>query len=215
MVIGVVALIVIGPKDLPEMFRTLGRFTAKLRGMAREFQRAMDDAARDTGVSDIAKDLKTATSAKSLGLEAVKSAATKFEQWDPLKSGRPGQGLTPASTSVPASQVTTTPAPTPTLGPATQAQADAQAQKAAIAREAAARMKAVSDTPVAVPSEAASADAPAAKPARKPRAPKAAPGSTVAKAVATRKAAAGVDPSVDVPAPRAPGRRRKKADESE
>ena len=46
LVIGVVALIVVGPKDLPVMFRTLGRFTAKARSMAREFQRAMDDAAK-------------------------------------------------------------------------------------------------------------------------------------------------------------------------
>ena len=41
MVVGVVALIVIGPKDLPDMFRTMGRFTAKARSMARDFQRAI------------------------------------------------------------------------------------------------------------------------------------------------------------------------------
>ena len=34
MVIGVVALIVVGPKDLPDMFRQIGRFTAKLRQMS-------------------------------------------------------------------------------------------------------------------------------------------------------------------------------------
>jgi len=45
LVIGVVALIVVGPKDLPGMFRTLGRFTAKARSMAREFSRAMEEAA--------------------------------------------------------------------------------------------------------------------------------------------------------------------------
>ena len=45
--IGVVALIVIGPKDLPEMFRQLGRFTAKLKSMSREFTRAMEQAAYD------------------------------------------------------------------------------------------------------------------------------------------------------------------------
>ena len=84
-VIGVVALIVIGPKDLPEMFRTLGRFTGKLRSMARDFQRAMESAADQSGMKDVAKDLKSATSAKSLGLDAVKEAAAKFEKWDPLK----------------------------------------------------------------------------------------------------------------------------------
>ena len=45
LVIGIVALIVVGPRDLPGMFRALGRFTAKARGMAREFQRAMEAAA--------------------------------------------------------------------------------------------------------------------------------------------------------------------------
>jgi sec-independent protein translocase protein TatB len=108
MVIGVVALIVIGPKDLPEMFRTLGRFTTKARGMAREFQRAMETAADESGVKDVAKDLKTMTSAKNLGLDAVKNAANKFAAWDPLKSN-----------------------PTLPKGPATQALADAQAAKKA------------------------------------------------------------------------------------
>ena len=58
LVIGVVALIVVGPKDLPGMFHTLGRFTAKARSMAREFSRAMEDAAKESGVNDVAKDLK-------------------------------------------------------------------------------------------------------------------------------------------------------------
>ena len=86
MVIGVVALIVIGPEDLPDMFRQLGRFTAKLRSMGREFQRAMDQAAKDSGIKDVAKDLASVTSPKAMGLDAVKSAADKFEKWDPIKN---------------------------------------------------------------------------------------------------------------------------------
>ena len=86
MVIGVVALIVIGPEDLPDMFRQLGRFTAKLRSMGREFQRAMDQASKDTGLKDVAKDLASVTSPKAMGLDAVKSAADKFEKWDPIKN---------------------------------------------------------------------------------------------------------------------------------
>ena len=35
LVIGIVALVIIGPKDLPGMFRELGRFTAKIRAMGR------------------------------------------------------------------------------------------------------------------------------------------------------------------------------------
>jgi sec-independent protein translocase protein TatB len=89
MIIGVVALIVIGPKDLPEMFRQLGRITAKLRGMAREFSRAMEDAAKESGMADAARDLKAATSPTATGLSKVKEAADKFDKWDPLKTAKP------------------------------------------------------------------------------------------------------------------------------
>ncbi|MDJ0859507.1 MAG: Sec-independent protein translocase protein TatB [Dinoroseobacter sp.] len=83
LVIGVVALIVVGPKDLPKMFRTLGRFTGKLRGMAREFSRAMEDAADDAGVKDVAKDLKNVTNPRKMGLDALDDAANSFKKWDP------------------------------------------------------------------------------------------------------------------------------------
>ena len=51
-IIGIVALIVVGPNDLPGMFRNAGRFMGKMRGMAREFQRAMEDAANESGVKE-------------------------------------------------------------------------------------------------------------------------------------------------------------------
>ena len=66
LVVGVVALIVVGPKDLPVMFQALGKMTAKVKRMAREFQTAMNDAANATGAADISKDLKGLTSPKSL-----------------------------------------------------------------------------------------------------------------------------------------------------
>ena len=86
LLIGVVALIVIGPRDLPHMFRALGRITAKARAMAREFSSAMEDAARDTGLSDAANslnDLRDVTSKRSMGVEALDRAADRFEKWDP------------------------------------------------------------------------------------------------------------------------------------
>ena len=79
LVIGIVALIVVGPKDLPGMFKALGRFTAKMRNLAREFQRAMNQAADESGVSDITSDLKALRSAKNLGLDAVQDAADRFK----------------------------------------------------------------------------------------------------------------------------------------
>lgn len=86
LLIGVVALIVVGPKDLPHLFHALGRFTAKARSMAREFSSAMDDAAKNAGIDDAAKslnDIKSMTSKRALGLDALDRAADKFEKWDP------------------------------------------------------------------------------------------------------------------------------------
>ena len=86
LVVGVVALIVVGPKDLPVMFQALGRITAKVKRMAREFQMAMSDAAKASGTSDVTKDLKELTSPKTLGLDRLKSATDSFDRWDPITS---------------------------------------------------------------------------------------------------------------------------------
>lgn len=73
--IGIVALIVVGPKDLPGMFRTMGQFTGKARAMAREFSRAMEDAADQAGVGEVQKTLRAATNPKKMGMDALKDAA--------------------------------------------------------------------------------------------------------------------------------------------
>lgn len=86
LLIGVVALIVVGPKDLPHLFHSLGRFTARARSMAREFTSAMEDAAKGSGLDEASnsiRDLKSLTSKKSLGLDALDRAAERFEKWDP------------------------------------------------------------------------------------------------------------------------------------
>lgn len=53
MVIMVVALVVIGPKDLPAAIRTVTTILRKVRGMANEFQSGLADIAREAGVDDI------------------------------------------------------------------------------------------------------------------------------------------------------------------
>lgn len=85
-VIGVVALIVVGPKDLPKMFQRVGQFVGKARGMARDFQRAMDQAADDSGVGDIAADVKRAASMKNLGLDDIKTTMNDYKtSFEPRK----------------------------------------------------------------------------------------------------------------------------------
>jgi len=52
LIVGALALIVIGPKDLPGMMRSVGKFVGQARGMARQFQRSMDDAAREVDLAE-------------------------------------------------------------------------------------------------------------------------------------------------------------------
>jgi sec-independent protein translocase protein TatB len=75
MVIGVVALIVVGPKDLPVMFRNVGRYVGKAKSMARDFSRAMEAAADEAGVKDIDRTLKAAVNPKAMGMDALRDAA--------------------------------------------------------------------------------------------------------------------------------------------
>ena len=58
MVIGAVALIVIGPKDLPKALRTVGNMTAKVRRMAAEFQGQFNEAMREAELDDVKKQLQ-------------------------------------------------------------------------------------------------------------------------------------------------------------
>ena len=80
LVIGIVALIVIGPEDLPRMFQAVGRFMGKARGMAREFSKAMNEAADQSGVRDITKSLESAAN-------PVKATADKVREATAFKPG--------------------------------------------------------------------------------------------------------------------------------
>jgi sec-independent protein translocase protein TatB len=55
-IVGVVALIVIGPKELPGVIRAVGRSLAKLRTMAGEFRSQFDDALREAELHDVKKE---------------------------------------------------------------------------------------------------------------------------------------------------------------
>ena len=57
LVIGAVALIVIGPKDLPKALRTLGNMTSQVKKMASEFQSQFNEAMREAELDDIKKEV--------------------------------------------------------------------------------------------------------------------------------------------------------------
>lgn len=71
-VIAIVALIVIGPKELPAVLRAIGQWTTKIRRMAAEFQGQFQEALREAEMADLKKEIDDAT----------RSFNTQFE--DPL-----------------------------------------------------------------------------------------------------------------------------------
>jgi len=61
LVIAIVALVVIGPKELPGLLRTWGRWMAQMRGMASEFRGHVDEMIRQTELDDVKKQLTGAS----------------------------------------------------------------------------------------------------------------------------------------------------------
>src|SRR5512141_1720248 len=72
-VIGIVALIAIGPKELPTVLRTLAQYMGKIRRMAAEFQGQFQEALREAEVADLKK---TA--------DDLSSSVTDFTNFDPM-----------------------------------------------------------------------------------------------------------------------------------
>jgi len=77
MVIGVVALVVVGPKELPTLFRSVGLYMGKARGMAREFTRAMEAAADETGVKEIDRQIRAAARPAQFATDRLKDSVMK------------------------------------------------------------------------------------------------------------------------------------------
>ncbi|HEY1979566.1 MAG TPA: Sec-independent protein translocase protein TatB [Xanthobacteraceae bacterium] len=74
LLIGIVALVVIGPKELPGVMRTIGQYTRKIRGMAADFQNQFQEAMREAEMADLKKQ--------------VDDMASDIKSYDPLKSVR-------------------------------------------------------------------------------------------------------------------------------
>ncbi|MBX3581920.1 MAG: Sec-independent protein translocase protein TatB [Rhizobiaceae bacterium] len=78
LVIAVVMIVVVGPKDLPKMLRTFGRTTAKLRSMAGDFQKQFNDALKEAELDDVKKSVD---SLKSLNpANEIKKQLNPFEK---------------------------------------------------------------------------------------------------------------------------------------
>ena len=95
LVIAVVAIIVIGPKDLPKVLRAFGRTMAKVRGMAREFQVHLDAAMRESGLDEVRREVQ---SIRSINPVADVAADLKQQESDFKKSFSALEGTTTGPT---------------------------------------------------------------------------------------------------------------------
>jgi Tat protein translocase TatB subunit len=75
--IGIVALLVIGPKELPAVLRTMGQWMTKLRRMAAEFQSQFQEAMREAELADLKKQV-----------DKMSSTAQSYTNFDPLSDVR-------------------------------------------------------------------------------------------------------------------------------
>ncbi len=108
-VIAIVALIAIGPKELPGVLRTVGLYMGKIRRMASEFQGQFQEAMREAEMGDIKKQVDEMTSAASdfTGFDPLADVQKEF---DAALTDKPPD--TPA-TATPAPEATAPSAPAP------------------------------------------------------------------------------------------------------
>jgi sec-independent protein translocase protein TatB len=89
-IVGVVALIVIGPKELPRVMRTVGQVVGRMRRMANEFQQQFNEAMREAELEDVKKELAAMESAAKVDVSLEEPPAafdpTKLTQHDNAKA---------------------------------------------------------------------------------------------------------------------------------
>jgi sec-independent protein translocase protein TatB len=88
MVIGVVALLVVGPKELPSLLRTIGRYVGNIKRQAAEFRAQFDEAMRESELEQLRREVENAgrdmestvrDAGRSVELE-IDNAKREFEQ---------------------------------------------------------------------------------------------------------------------------------------
>lgn len=103
--IGMVALVVIGPKELPTVIRTVGQWVTKVRRMASEFQGQFQEAMREAELDELKKQVET-----------IQDPTKSFTNFNPLETAR--QEMEKAFEDKPAAPAAVDPAPADSIPPA-------------------------------------------------------------------------------------------------
>jgi sec-independent protein translocase protein TatB len=76
LIVGAVALIVVGPKDLPVLMRKVGQFMARVRGMAAEFRASFDELARQSELDELRREVQALRTGRPMDFAAHAMGAT-------------------------------------------------------------------------------------------------------------------------------------------
>lgn len=181
MVIAVVMIVIVGPKDLPKMLRAFGKTTAKLRSMAGDFQRQFNDALKEAELDDVKKsvdalrDLNPTSQIKKQLNPFEKAASDVRAGLDTLKPkppepaspvAHPAEPLKTGATDMPAATPAASVAETP-AAPSSPAAPAVAAASAAVAGEPLAAAKPAKPRAPRKKADAASPAKPKAAPRKK------------------------------------------------
>jgi sec-independent protein translocase protein TatB len=149
-IVGIVALLVIGPKDLPRVMRTVGQVVGRLRRMAAEFQSQFNDAMREAELEDLRKELAAVKDAAKIDVSFDPATLTQHEAPKALEAG------TPPGEEKPADAIASGLAPEPVesaSGPPAEAAPTAPAAEQAKPETPAPQVEAGRAAPVAEPAD--------------------------------------------------------------
>ena len=100
LIIAIVALVVVGPKDLPVLMRRVGQFMNKLRAMAADFRSSFDEMARQSELDDLRKEVEAMRRAQFADVAEKAGAADIHAAFDGIRQDLAGVGAdvhTPAA----------------------------------------------------------------------------------------------------------------------
>jgi sec-independent protein translocase protein TatB len=80
LVIAIVAVVVIGPKELPNLLRTWGKWMAQMRGMAAEFRGHVDEMVRQSELDEVKKQLESAPGLDLQSLDPTKQIKSAIQE---------------------------------------------------------------------------------------------------------------------------------------
>ncbi|MCC5981400.1 MAG: twin-arginine translocase subunit TatB [Oceanicaulis sp.] len=113
-IIVILALVVVGPKDLPLMMRKAGRFLGQMRAMARDFQRSFDELGREAELAELKKEIDALKKANPVAevTDELRAAEADLKR-DALDRPHP-RAATPAKPAIPDEElIPLDPAPAP------------------------------------------------------------------------------------------------------